>query len=131
MTAGTAPVRVLVVDDEPAILRFLRVGLGSQGYLVIEAGNAESALDVIRQCRADLLMLDLGLPDMDGLDVIRRIRDGGSMLPIIVLSSRNDEAAKVQALDFGADDYVTKPFGVDEVAGAGQGSTAASSATAR
>ena len=115
MTAGTAPVRVLVVDDEPAILRFLRVGLGSQGYLVIEAENAGSALDVIRQRRADLLVLDLGLPDMDGLEVIRRIRDEGSMLPIIVLSSRNDEAAKVQALDLGADDYVTKPFGVDEL----------------
>jgi two-component system, OmpR family, KDP operon response regulator KdpE len=115
MTAGTAPVRVLVVDDEPAILRFLRVGLGSQGYLVMEAENAESALDVIRQRRADLLVLDLGLPDMDGLEVIRRIRDGGSMLPIIVLSSRNDEAAKVQALDLGADDYITKPFGVDEL----------------
>jgi two-component system, OmpR family, KDP operon response regulator KdpE len=115
MTAGTAPVRVLVVDDEPAILRFLRVGLGSQGYQVIEAENAESALDVIRQRRADLLVLDLGLPDMDGLEVIRRIRDGGSMLPVIVLSSRNDEAAKVQALDLGADDYITKPFGVDEL----------------
>ena len=115
MTAGTGPVRVLVVDDEPAILRFLRVGLGSQGYQVIEAENAESALDVIRQRRADLLVLDLGLPDMDGLEVIRRIRDGGSMLPIIVLSSRNDEAAKVQALDLGADDYITKPFGVDEL----------------
>ena len=115
MTAGTGPVRVLVVDDEPAILRFLRVGLGSQGYQVIEAENAESALDVISQRRADLLVLDLGLPDMDGLEVIRRIRDGGSMLPIIVLSSRNDEAAKVQALDLGADDYITKPFGVDEL----------------
>ena len=115
MTTGTAPVRILLVDDEPAILRFLRVGLGSQGYLVIEAENAESALDVIRQRRADLLVLDLGLPDMDGLEVIRRIRDGGSMLPIIVLSSRNDEAAKVQALDLGADDYITKPFGVDEL----------------
>jgi two-component system, OmpR family, KDP operon response regulator KdpE len=115
MTTGTAPVRILLVDDEPAILRFLRVGLGSQGYLVIEAENAESALDVIRQRRADLLVLDLGLPDMDGLEVIRRIRDGGSMLPIIVLSSRNHEAAKVQALDLGADDYITKPFGVDEL----------------
>jgi two-component system, OmpR family, KDP operon response regulator KdpE len=115
MTAGTGPVRVLVVDDEPAILRFLRVGLGSQGYQVIEAENAESALDVISQRRADLLVLDLGLPDMDGLEVIRRIRNGGSMLPIIVLSSRNDEAAKVQALDLGADDYITKPFGVDEL----------------
>ena len=71
MTTGTAPVRVLVVDDEPAILRFLRVGLGSQGYLVIEAENAQSALDAVRQRKADLLVLDLGLPDMDGLEVIQ------------------------------------------------------------
>jgi two-component system, OmpR family, KDP operon response regulator KdpE len=115
VTAGAAPVRILVVDDEPAILRFLRVGLGSQGYLVLEAANAQSALDAVRQRGVDLVVLDLGLPDMDGLEVIRRIREGGSMLPIIVLTSRDDEAAKVQALDLGADDYVTKPFGIDEL----------------
>jgi two-component system KDP operon response regulator KdpE len=113
--AGANPLRVLVVDDEPAILRFLRAGLGSQGYLLIEAETGQAALDAVRQNRSDLVVLDLGLPDIDGLEVIRRIRDGGSMLPIIVLSSRDDEAAKVQALDLGADDYVTKPFGIDEL----------------
>jgi two-component system KDP operon response regulator KdpE len=115
MSGGAAPVRVLVVDDEPAILRFLRVGLGSQGYVVMEAQNGQAALDAVRQRRADLVVLDLGLPDIDGLEVIRRIRAEGAMLPIIVLSSRSDEAAKVQALDLGADDYVTKPFGIDEL----------------
>jgi len=115
VTAGAAPVRVLVVDDEPAILRFLRAGVGSQGYLVIEAASGQAALDAVRQRRGDLLVLDLGLPDIDGLEVIRRIRDSGALLPIIVLSSRDDEAAKVAALDLGADDYVTKPFGIDEL----------------
>ena len=107
--------RILVVDDEPAILRFLRAGLGSQGYVVIEAATGQAALDAVRQRRADLVVLDLGLPDIDGLEVIRRIRDSGAMLPIIVLSSRDNEAAKVTALDLGADDYVTKPFGIDEL----------------
>jgi two-component system, OmpR family, KDP operon response regulator KdpE len=115
MTDSSAPVRVLVVDDEPAILRFLRAGLGSQRYLVIEAENGQSALDAVRQHKADLVVLDLGLPDIDGLEVIRRIRESGTTLPIIVLSSRDDEAAKVAALDLGADDYVTKPFGIDEL----------------
>lgn len=115
MSGSAAPVRVLVVDDEPAILRFLRVGLASQGYVVMEAQNGQSALEAVRQRRADLVVLDLGLPDIDGLEVIRRIRAEGAMLPIIVLSSRSDEAAKVQALDLGADDYVTKPFGIDEL----------------
>ena len=115
MTEGAGPARVLVVDDEPAILRFLRAGLGSQGYVVVEAMSGQNALDAVRQRRADLVVLDLGLPDIDGLEVIRRIRDAGAMLPIIVLSSRENEAAKVAALDLGADDYVTKPFGIDEL----------------
>lgn len=115
MIAGASPLRVLVVDDEPAILRFLRAGLGSQGYLLTEAMTGQAALDSVRQGRCDLVVLDLGLPDVDGLQVIRQIRDAGVMLPIIVLSSRDDEAAKVQALDLGADDYVTKPFGIDEL----------------
>jgi len=115
MTAGSGPLRILVVDDEPAILRFLRAGLGSQGYLVTEAASGGAALDAVRQHRADLVVLDLGLPDIDGLEVIRRARDAGAMLPIIVLSSRENEAAKVAALDLGADDYVTKPFGIDEL----------------
>ena len=113
MTAN--PVRVLVVDDEPAILRFLRAGLGSQDYLVIEAATGQAAIDAMRRNRVDLIVLDLGLPDIDGLEVIRRLRGDGLLVPIIVLSSREDEASKVQALDMGADDYLTKPFGMDEL----------------
>src|SRR5690349_6429001 len=115
VTTGSGLPRILVVDDEPAILRFLRAGLGSQGYVVVEAMTGQAALDAVRQGRADLMVLDLGLPDIDGLDVIRRIRGAGTMLPIIVLSSRENEAAKVTALDLGADDYVTKPFGIEEL----------------
>lgn len=115
MTSGSGPLRILIVDDEPAILRFLRAGLGSQGYVVAEAATGEAALDAIRQRRADLVVLDLGLPDVDGLEVIRRIRDSGASVPIVVLSSRGEEAVKVAALDAGADDYVTKPFGIDEL----------------
>lgn len=115
MTTQRGPVRILVVDDEPAILRFLRAGLGSHGYVVVEAETGQAALDAVRQNRPDLMVLDLGLPDIDGLEVIGRIRGGGSALPIIVLSSRDDEVAKVQALDLGADDYVAKPFGIDEL----------------
>ena len=114
MTEGAGPLRILVVDDEPA-LRFLRAGLGSQGYVLLEAETGQKALDAVRNKRPDIVVLDLGLPDIDGLQVIKRTRDAGSAVPIIVLSSRNDEAAKVQALDFGADDYVTKPFGIEEL----------------
>jgi two-component system KDP operon response regulator KdpE len=115
MNARTGPVRVLVVDDEPAILRFLRAGLSTQGYVVSELGTGLPAVDQIRRNAADVVVLDLGLPDIDGSDVIRMIRDTGSHVPIIVLSSRGDEGAKVHALDLGADDYVTKPFGIDEL----------------
>jgi two-component system, OmpR family, KDP operon response regulator KdpE len=115
MTAVSGPLRILIADDEPAILRFLRAGLGSQGYIVAEVASGQATLDAVRQRSADLLVLDLGLPDIDGIDVIRRIREGGAMLPIIVLSSRESEAAKVAALDLGADDYVTKPFGIEEL----------------
>ena len=113
MNAG--PLRVLVVDDEPAILRFLRAGLSGQGYVVLEATTGQAVLDQVRRKAADLVVLDLGLPDIDGLEVIRNLREGGAALPIIVLSSRDDEKAKVDALDLGADDYVTKPFGMDEL----------------
>jgi two-component system KDP operon response regulator KdpE len=115
VTVGSGSLRILVVDDEPAILRFLRAALGSQGYVVIEVASGQAALDAVVQQRADLVVLDLGLPDIDGLEVIRRIRHSGSVLPVIVLSSREDEAAKVAALDLGADDYVTKPFGIEEL----------------
>jgi two-component system, OmpR family, KDP operon response regulator KdpE len=115
MTAGANPLRVLIVDDEPAILRFLRAGLTNQGFTVSEAEVGESVLDIVRRQGTDLVVLDLGLPDIDGLEVIRRLRDEGSSIPIIVLSSRDDEGSKVAALDLGADDYVTKPFGIDEL----------------
>ena len=115
MTSGSAPLRVLVVDDEPAIRRFLRAGLASQGYVVTEIEDGLPAIDFVRRKATDLIVLDLGLPDIDGTEVIGRIRAAGSAVPIIVLSSRSDEAAKVDALDLGADDFVTKPFGIDEL----------------
>jgi two-component system, OmpR family, KDP operon response regulator KdpE len=102
VTPRSGPLRILVVDDEPAILRFLYASLESQGYIVSTAVNARTALDMVRKKAADLVVLDLGLPDMDGR-------------PIIILSSRDNESAKVPALDLGADDYVTKPFSIDEL----------------
>jgi two-component system KDP operon response regulator KdpE len=120
MTQPSAPLRVLVVDDEPPIRRFLRTSLSAQGYHIVEAEDGDAALKEIRRRAPDLLVLDLGLPGIDGLEVIRRLRGAdpagpGTSLPIIVLSSRVDEAGKVEALDLGADDYVTKPFGMDEL----------------
>jgi two-component system KDP operon response regulator KdpE len=115
MTTGAGKMRILVVDDEPAIRRFLRAGLASQDYLVSEVELGAPAVDIARRKGADLIVLDLGLPDIDGIEVIKRIRGSGSAIPIIVLSSRSDEAAKVEALDLGADDFVTKPFGIDEL----------------
>lgn len=110
-----APVRLLVVDDEPAIRRFLRTSLAANGYLVIEAEDGRAALEQLRRNRVDVIVLDLGLPDLDGFEIIRQLREDGSAVPIIVLSSRADEPGKVKALDLGADDFVTKPFGVDEL----------------
>ena len=115
MTAGAGPIRILLVDDEPSIRRFLRAGLGAQGYVITELASGLPAVDVVHRKGTDLIMLDLGLPDIDGLEVIRRIRGEGFAVPIVVLSSRGDEAAKVEALDLGADDYITKPFGIDEL----------------
>lgn len=115
MTSSADPLRILVVDDEPAILRFLRAGLSAQGFTVLQAETGVAALESARRAAADVMVLDLGLPDMDGLDVISRVRDSGSAIPIIVLSSRDDEGSKVAALDLGADDFVTKPFGIDEL----------------
>jgi len=115
MTQSAGALRVLVVDDEPGIRRFLRAGLASQGHVVSELEEGLPAIDIVRRGGTDLVVLDLGLPDIDGIEVITRIRDAGSAVPIIVLSSRSDEAAKVDALDLGADDYVTKPFGIDEL----------------
>ena len=113
MTVTSSP-RILVVDDEPPIRKLLRMGLSSQGYSVIEAPNGKAALELLSN-RPALVILDLGLPDIDGHDLLRRIRHREEKLPIIVLSSRGDEAGKVAALDLGADDYVTKPFGMEEL----------------
>jgi len=108
------PLKVLVVDDEPPIRKLLRMGLGTQGYETIDASNAKTALDMMSD-KPDLVILDLGLPDMQGLELLRQIRQRREDVPIVVLSSRGDENAKVEALDLGADDYVTKPFGMEEL----------------
>jgi two-component system KDP operon response regulator KdpE len=105
---------IVIVDDEPAIRRFIRNTLSVHGYRVIEAESAAAGLAAIRHHKPDLLILDLGLPDRDGLDVLRELRRG-SALPVVVLSSRGEEQTKVAALDLGADDYVTKPFGIEEL----------------
>jgi two-component system, OmpR family, KDP operon response regulator KdpE len=106
--------RVLVVDDEPQILRALRINLRARKYDVLTADGGEAALRAAASDPPDLVVLDLGLPDMDGADVIRGLR-GWTSVPIIVLSGRADSQDKVRALDAGADDYVTKPFGVEEL----------------
>jgi two-component system KDP operon response regulator KdpE len=105
---------VLVIDDEPPIRRLLRTTLAAQDYRVIEAADGREGLSLLRHERPDVLVLDLGLPDIDGLELIRQIR-AESPVPIVVLSSRDDEKGKVEALDLGADDYVTKPFGMEEL----------------
>jgi len=105
---------ILIVEDEPPIRRLLRATLGANDYRTLEAGTGAEALSAMRHHRPDLVLLDLGLPDIDGLQLIGQIRKLGPV-PIVVLSSRGDEAAKVAALDSGADDYVTKPFGADEL----------------
>ncbi|MDO5754354.1 response regulator [Arthrobacter sp.] len=105
---------VLIVDDEPQILRALQINLHAHGYKVIPAANGTIALAAAQTQVIDVVVLDLGLPDMDGLDVIAGLR-GWSEVPIIVLSARHGSRDKVEALDAGADDYVTKPFGLDEL----------------
>ncbi len=106
--------RILVIDDEAQIRRFLRVALDAHGYEVLEAGTAREGEGKAATERPDLVILDLGLPDMDGKAVVARIREW-SQVPILVLSVRQDEAEKVQALDAGAQDYVVKPFGIKEL----------------
>jgi two-component system KDP operon response regulator KdpE len=106
--------RVLVVDDEPQILRALRINLRVRGYDVHTAASGSEALAVAGKYPPDLVILDLGLPDMDGVEVIGGLR-GWTQVPIVVLSGRTDSTDKVEALDAGADDYVTKPFGVEEL----------------
>jgi len=111
---SSAHLKILVIDDEPPIRKLLRMGLSTQGYEVLEAPNGKAGLELLSQ-KPDLIILDLGLPDIQGLELLRTIRSRNEGLPIVVLSSRGDEAGKVQALDLGADDYVTKPFGMEEL----------------
>lgn len=106
--------KILVIDDEPPIRKLLRMGLSTQNYEVLEAANGKAGLELLAQ-KPDLIILDLGLPDIQGLELLRTIRSRNEGVPIVVLSSRGDEAGKVQALDLGADDYVSKPFGMDEL----------------
>jgi two-component system KDP operon response regulator KdpE len=112
---SAAPLRVLVIDDEPPIRKLLRLGLTAHGYQTIEASSGKMALELLGREPPDLIVLDLGLPDMQGHELLRTMRARNDRVPIVVLSSRDDEAGKVQALDSGADDYVTKPFGMDEL----------------
>ena len=112
MTGGA--MKILVIDDEPPIRKLLRMGLSTQGYEILDASNGKIALEMLKE-NPDLVILDLGLPDIQGHELLRMIRGRNDAVPIIVLSSRGDEAGKVQALDLGADDYITKPFGMDEL----------------
>ena len=108
-------VKILVVDDEPPIRRLLRTGLGTQGYSIAEVENAGQAQAHLKSDKADLVVLDLGLPDRNGLELLKDLRQAGIDVPVVVLSSRTDEAGIVQALELGADDYVTKPFSMNEL----------------
>ena len=114
MTGAPDHRRILVVDDEPQITRVLRTSLTSQGYDIRVANNGETALEILKDWTADLVITDLAMPVMDGVELCRRVR-AKSEVPIIVLSVRGEERTKVQALDVGADDYVTKPFGINEL----------------
>ncbi|MGY3450562.1 response regulator [Bradyrhizobium sp. USDA 4353] len=109
-----APIKVLAIDDEPPIRKLLRMGLATQGYDMLEAPSGKVALEKLAE-EPSLIILDLGLPDIDGHELLRTIRARNESIPIVVLSSRGDEAGKVKALDLGADDYITKPFGMDEL----------------
>lgn len=111
---STGPHTVLIIDDEPPIRKLLRMGLITEGYAVLEAPNGKSAMELMAQ-HPDVIILDLGLPDMQGLDLLRVIRAQNEHAAVVVLSSRGDEPGKVEALDSGADDYVTKPFGMNEL----------------
>ncbi len=110
-----SPIRILVIDDEPPIRKLLRMGLSSQGYHILEAPDGRAALELLGREKLDLVILDLGLPDMKGHELLRIIRERDENIPVVVLSSRGDEAGKVEAFDLGADDYVTKPFGMNEL----------------
>ena len=112
---SASPATILVIDDEPPIRKLLRTGLATRGYRIIDARNGQTARESLSRELPDLIILDLGLPDISGHELLRVIRSKHDDIPIIVLSSREDEKGKVEALDFGADDYVTKPFGMNEL----------------
>jgi two-component system KDP operon response regulator KdpE len=109
------PVKILVVDDEPSIRLLLRTALRTQGYLIGEAENARQAKLQLEKKKPDLIVLDLGLPDRNGLELLRDLRNSGMETPVVILSSRTDEVGIVHALELGADDYVTKPFSMNEL----------------
>jgi two-component system, OmpR family, KDP operon response regulator KdpE len=111
---SATPLKVLIIDDEPPIRKLLRMGLSTQGYEILDAPNGKTGLALLEN-KPDLVILDLGLPDMQGLDLLATIRARNDAVPVIVLSSRGDESGKVRALDLGADDYLTKPFGMEEL----------------
>lgn len=106
---------VLVIEDEPPIRRLLRMSLSANRFAVLEAANGRDGLETIARDKPEVILLDLGLPDMDGLSIVKTLRGAGNKTPIVVLSSRGEEATKVEALNIGADDYVTKPFGMAEL----------------
>lgn len=114
IAAVESGINVLVIDDEPHIRRFLQISLRAQGYTVLLAENGQGGLDVARSCSVDIVVLDVGLPDMDGHAVLAQLR-AFSPAPVIMLTARAGEREKVAALDGGAHDYVTKPFGIDEL----------------
>jgi two-component system, OmpR family, KDP operon response regulator KdpE len=113
-TARTGGPQIVVIEDEPQIRRFLRAALTSQGFRLVEAANGEDGLREVATRQPDLVILDLGLPDMEGVEVMRRIREW-SAVPTIILSARGQEGDKITALDAGADDYVSKPFSMGEL----------------
>ena len=108
------PIRILVIEDEPQMQKYLATSLANEGYRMLEAGTGKEGVSLARTHNPDLVLLDLGLPDMDGMDVTRALREF-STRPIIVISARGQEEDKVDALDVGADDYLTKPFGTSEL----------------
>jgi len=107
-------VKVLLVDDDATLRRTLGIGLRAEGHEVLIAADGRSALQALREDKPDIVVLDLGLPDVSGVEVLRRLR-AWSTIPVVVLSARAESTEKVQALDLGADDYVTKPFGMEEL----------------
>lgn len=108
------PIRILVIEDEPQMQKYLATSLANEGYRMLEAGTGKEGVSLARTHNPDLILLDLGLPDIDGMDVTRALREF-STRPIIVISARGQEEDKVRALDVGADDYLTKPFGTSEL----------------